>query len=58
MNANRSHYKRHLRLGPGGMGCTCCGPAPGKDRKHALRMAKKRERREAMREARDETPAE
>lgn len=41
--------KKYLCVGPGGMGCTCCFPAPGsKDRKHQFRIAKRKEHREAF----------
>lgn len=43
----KSHYKRYARVGPGGMNCTCCGPAPGKKRKWFMRLWKRQERREA-----------
>lgn len=46
-----ARYKRFCSFGPGGLNCPCCGPAPGKNRKRELRLGKKRERREAMREA-------
>ena len=36
----------------GGIDCACCFPKPGsKEREHRFRKAKKRERREAMKEA-------
>lgn len=54
MSNNRGQYKRCAKLGPGGMDCACCGPAPGKDRKRAKRVWKRRERRKAMKEARRE----
>lgn len=57
MNGKRSDHKRTMVTGPGGINCPCCGPAPGKDRKSALRRAKRRSNREAMREARQEIPA-
>jgi hypothetical protein len=28
------------RMGPGGLNCPCCGPAPGKGRRQFLRAAK------------------
>jgi len=28
------------RMGPGGLSCPCCGPAPGKYRREFLRAAK------------------
>jgi hypothetical protein len=54
MNGKRSEHKRTMVVGPGGMNCTCCGPAPGKDRKAAMRTSKRREKRAAMREAQTE----
>ena len=41
-------------MGPGGMKCACCGPAPGKAKKDFIRHAKKIEKSQAMREARKE----
>ena len=35
-NATREH------VGPGGMKCACCGPAPGKDRKTSRRATRAR----------------
>lgn len=46
----KSHYKRYCRVGPGGLNCHCCGPAPGKMRKWFFRLWKRQERREAQRE--------
>lgn len=54
MNGKRNEHKRHLTTGPGGMRCACCGPAPGEDRKRALRTSKRRERQEWKREARED----
>jgi len=43
---------RYLHVGPGGMNCTCCFPAPrSKDRRKQWRRAKRRSDREAMRNA-------
>jgi hypothetical protein len=53
VNGKRSEHKRTMVIGPGGMKCACCGPAPGDTRKRAMRTSKRRERREAMREARE-----
>lgn len=40
---------KHLSIGPGGMKCVCCFPAPGsKERKAEFRRAKRREVREAI----------
>lgn len=42
--------KKHLKIGPGGMHCVCCFPAPGsKGRKLEFRRAKRKEKREALR---------
>jgi len=54
MNGNKSSFKRFARIGPGGMKCACCAPAPGKPRKQARRLWKRREKREAMRELRNQ----
>ena len=55
--ANNS-FKRYTRIGPGGINCPCCAPAPGKARKMFLRAAKRAERdtmkRQLEKEARDE----
>lgn len=45
----RSNYKRIANLGPGGMKCKCCGPAPGKPRKAAKRRWKRIERQTTSR---------
>lgn len=37
-------FKRYILIGPGGMRCPCCAPAPGKARKMFLRAAKRTER--------------
>lgn len=43
---------KHLSIGPGGMNCRCCFPAPGsKDRRSQFRRAKKKADRIAIREA-------
>lgn len=43
---------RYLCVGPGGLYCSCCFPAPGsKGRKLEYRRAKKKEKREAMKQA-------
>lgn len=44
-----SRFDKHLTIGPGGIKCACCFPAPGsKERKLAFRAAKKTSRREAL----------
>ena len=41
--------KKYLCVGPGGMKCVCCFPAPGsKDRKYHFRAAKRKEKRDAF----------
>ena len=50
----RASHKRFARVGPGGMECACCAPAPGKEKKAFLRQAKKREKRESLNEAWEE----
>jgi hypothetical protein len=54
MTDNRSYYKRQSPVGPGGMKCACCAPAPGKERKSAKRRWKRIEKRESLKEARNE----
>ncbi len=40
---------KHLHIGPGGVNCNCCFPAPGsKERRLEFRRAKRSERREAQ----------
>lgn len=42
--------KKHLDVGPGGMNCICCFEPPGsKGRKYKFRVAKRKEKREALR---------
>lgn len=42
-------YSRSLCIGPGGIKCICCFPAPGsKDRKYQFRAAKKKDKRDAF----------
>lgn len=42
-------YSRHLKVGPGGVRCTCCFPRPGSKARRALfRQAKRLDKREAM----------
>lgn len=44
--------QKHLHVGPGGLHCACCFPAPGsKDRRSQFRRAKRKADREAMQEA-------
>jgi len=54
MNGKHSEHKHLLKVGPGGMRCACCGPAPGKDRRRAKRAARRRGKQAALREARAE----
>lgn len=44
-----TRFNKHLTIGPGGVNCPCCFPAPGsKERKAEFRRAKRREKIEAM----------
>lgn len=46
---------KHLTMGPGGRYCACCFPAPGsKARRLEYRLAKNKEKKLAMQEAKDE----
>jgi len=45
--AKKGITKKYLRVGPGGMNCNCCAPAPGK-RKQLFRSAKRREEHDAV----------
>jgi hypothetical protein len=54
MTDGRSTYKKHAKIGPGGMRCHCCGPAPGRDRKRAKRAWKRSERNTVKREIKRE----
>ena len=48
-----SHYKKVANnggIGPGGINCPCCGPAPGKERKAFFRSGKRREKQKAAKE--------
>jgi hypothetical protein len=45
---------KHLTIGPGGVNCVCCFPAPGsKERKSEFRRAKRNEKRAALKVERD-----
>ena len=47
------NYKKFLAVGPGGRKCACCFPAPGsKERRLVIRSAKRKEKREAMKDIR------
>ena len=47
MEHNR--LKKFLRVGPGGMHCPCCYPAPGtKERKKLIRAGRRREATDAF----------
>ena len=37
-------------IGPGGIGCPCCGPAPGPTRKQLLRTIKRSEKQLAKKD--------
>lgn len=50
----RKEVKSFLHCGVGGMKCPCCGPAPGKDKKRALRAAKRRMRRADRKETQED----
>jgi hypothetical protein len=43
-------FKKHAKVGPGGIKCACCGPAPGKERKELRRLARRRLKQELARE--------
>lgn len=43
----RSDWKKASQIGPGGMKCVCCGPAPGKDKTREKRVWKRREKHQA-----------
>lgn len=46
---NMIHPKRFINVGPGGINCACCAPAPGsKARKIMFRTAKRRAKRAAF----------
>ena len=54
---NMDIFKRCARLGPGGLKCSCCGPAPGKRRKALRRRARRRlKQADAKAAAREERP--
>jgi len=48
---SKDHFKRaaHSELGPGGVKCPCCGPAPGKARDEFRRRARRRMKHELPR---------
>lgn len=49
-----NQIKKHLCVGPGGVNCPCCFPAPGsKERRIEYRRAKRREKAEAMKIEKD-----
>lgn len=40
---------KHLTVGPGGVNCACCFPAPGsKFRRYLIRQAKRKEKQSAL----------
>lgn len=44
-----TRFSKHLTIGPGGVKCPCCFPAPGsKERKAEFRIAKRKEKIVAM----------
>lgn len=42
-----NHHRRFYIMGPGGMRCACCYPAPGKGRVKLERTFKRREKMNA-----------
>lgn len=39
--------RKHIKTGPGGMGCPCCFPRPGsKARRYLIKQARRREARD------------
>jgi hypothetical protein len=54
MIQEKGHYRRFVRIGPGGWRCNCCAPAPGKAKKQFLRAAKRSERKTWLQEFRKE----
>lgn len=45
--ARKSDQKHWLKIGPGGINCPCCAPAPGK-RRHMFRKARRNADKEAF----------
>jgi len=42
-------YSKYLHVGPGGIKCNCCFPAPGsKERKKEFRRAKRKEKQDSL----------
>lgn len=54
MNKKRQCWIKHAKLGPGGMHCPCCGPAPGESKRKCLRTAKRRMRQAVKKEIEEE----
>ena len=50
MIQSKAWYKRNLSVGPGGMNCSCCAPAPGPFRKQVLKTIRHRNNRTLDRE--------
>jgi len=53
---SKKYCFKFLRVGPGGMKCNCCAPAPGK-RKEMFRSAKRQLDRALMRVEKQELEA-
>lgn len=51
----KSDYKRYMNIGPGGMRCPCCAPAPGRIKKVTKRAAKRVERAAMIRQLEKES---
>lgn len=49
----RSLYKKMACYGPGGRNCPCCGPYPSFRKRHD-RIVKHREKREALKNVKEE----
>jgi hypothetical protein len=49
-----SDWKKASHIGPGGMRCMCCGPAPGRDRVKTKRLWKHREKQMLKHEIKEE----
>lgn len=49
----RKEYRAKAHIGIGGMDCACCAPKPVNEKKKALRVAKRRLRREFEMEIED-----
>ena len=54
MKSNFSKKVSNEKMGPGGMKCVCCGPAPGKPKRAFIRTAKRKLRAYFVKEVRNE----